>query len=128
VRLLAILLVEDNQVHVWVVREALRTHQIEHELFVATDGEQAIEFVGRMGRHASTPYPDMVLLDLNLPKADGAEVLRELRQHPVGARTLAIVVTSSDSAKDRARVAALGISRYFLKPTDFAEFLHLGRW
>jgi len=67
-----------------------------------------------------------MLLDLNLPTADGTEVLRELRSHPHCASTPVIIVTSSDAPKDRARVAELGISHYFTKPSDWDAFMRLG--
>ena len=80
----------------------------------------ALDYVGRMGGL------DLILLDLNLPKIDGSTVLSELRQHPESARVPVIVVTSSDSPKDKARMAQLGISYYFRKPTEYDEYMQLG--
>ena len=93
---------------------------------MAKDGEQAIKFVAQMGKPGRAPCPDLILLDLNLPKADGPQVLSEFRQHPECADTPVIVVTSSDAPRDRARVTELGISRYFRKPLDLDAFLQLG--
>jgi CheY-like chemotaxis protein len=124
--LVHILLAEDNRGDVLLVRQALEQHQIEHELHVVKDGAEALTFITRMGKHGEAPCPDVLLLDLNLPKVDGPHVLREFRRHPAGAQTPVIVVSSSDRPKDRARVADLGISRYFRKPTDLDAFMRLG--
>lgn len=125
-RLLHILLAEDNHGDVFLVREALEAHQITHELHVVNDGQQALDYVVKMGKPGEVPCPDVLLLDLNLPKADGPTVLKEFRQHPECARTPVIVVTSSDAEKDRTRMMQLGISRYFRKPSDYEAYLQLG--
>jgi chemotaxis family two-component system response regulator Rcp1 len=124
--LLHILLAEDNRGDVLLVREALQEHNIEHELFVVQDGAQAIEFIRRMGKPGEANCPDLMLLDLNLPKADGTEILSEFRRHPQCSGTPVIVVTSSDAPKDRARAAEFGIAHYFKKPSEFEEFMKLG--
>lgn len=125
-RPLHILLAEDNQADVWLVRQALEEHRIPHRLYVVKDGAEAIAYVARLGNPDDLPCPDILLLDLNLPKADGTEVLREFRQHPKCAHTPVIVVTSSSAARDLARIGELGISSYFQKPVDLDEFLRLG--
>jgi CheY-like chemotaxis protein len=124
--MLHIFLAEDSQGDVFLVQQALRKHNISHELYVARDGEQALDFVARMGKPGGAPCPDLILLDLNLPKVDGPQILSEFRQHPECASTPVIVVTSSDAPKDRARMDELGINRYFLKPLDLDAFLQLG--
>jgi CheY-like chemotaxis protein len=121
-----ILLAEDNRGDVFLVQESLREHQIKHELYVVRDGEEALDYLGRTGRPDELPFPDLILLDLNLPKVDGSTVLSELRQNPESARVPVIVVTSSDSAKDRERMAQLGISYYFRKPTEYEAYMQLG--
>ena len=125
-RVLRILLAEDNRGDVLLVRESLREHRIKHELYVVRDGQEALDYVGRMGGTDEVPYPDLILLDLNLPKVDGSTVLGELRQHPESARVPVIVVTSSDSAKDKERMAQFGISCYFRKPTEYEDYMQLG--
>jgi CheY-like chemotaxis protein len=125
-RVLQILLAEDNRGDVFLVQESLREHQINHELYVVRDGQEALDYVGRMGGPHEVPYPDLILLDLNLPKVDGPTVLSELRQRPGSARVPVIVVTSSDSAKDKERMAGLGISYYFRKPTEYEKYMLLG--
>jgi CheY-like chemotaxis protein len=125
-RVLHILLAEDNRGDVLLVREALQYHHIEHELHIVSDGAQAITFVSRMGKSEESPCPDVILLDLNLPKADGAQILGEFRKHPECVTTPVIVVTSSGADRDRQRMAALGIKHYFQKPADFDGFMRLG--
>jgi len=124
--MLQILLAEDNPGDVFLVRQALEEHHISHELHVAPDGEAAIQFFARMGQPGQAPCPDVLLLDLNLPKIKGPEVLAGLRQHPKCADTPVIVVTSSNALKDRARMAGLGVAAYFCKPVDFEAFMQLG--
>ena len=125
-KLLHILVAEDNQGDVILFQEALAHHQIEHELHVAPDGKAALDYVARMGRPGEPPCPDVMLLDLNLPKADGATILEEFRKHPECTETPVIVVTSSDAEKDRAKVAAFQVTRYFRKPSDFDAYMELG--
>jgi CheY-like chemotaxis protein len=121
-----ILLAEDNSGDVLLVREALAAHHLSYTLHVAADGAQAVDFVARMGQPGEAPCPDIFLLDLNLPRVDGHEVLREFRRHPACAATPVVVVSSSDSLRDRQRVSALGVDRYFKKPTSFDAFMQLG--
>ena len=125
-RALRILLAEDNRGDVLLVRESLREHQIRHELHLVRDGQEALDYIGRMGGPDQAPCPDLILLDLNLPKVDGPTVLTELRHHPESAHVPVIVVTSSDSAKDKERMAQLGIGYYFRKPTEYEEYMQLG--
>lgn len=124
--MLNILAAEDNNGDVMLFREALALHEIEHELYVVRDGHAAIDYVCRMGKPGEPPCPDIVLLDLNLPKVDGTTILAEFRNHSECAQTPVIVVTSSDSQKDRAKVATFGGTRYFRKPTNFDHFMELG--
>lgn len=124
--MLNILLAEDNGGDIMLVRQALEENQIEHKLHVLKDGEEALRFVGNIGKSSESPCPDVLLLDLNLPKVDGSQVLRAFRLNPLCVDTPVIVVTSSDAPKDRARMAALGINRYFRKPSDFDAFMQLG--
>ena len=121
-----ILVAEDNDADIILFQEALQHHQIEHQLHIAIDGQAALDFVARMGTTPDIPCPDVMLLDLNLPKVDGPTILKEFRKHPECQHTPVVVVTSSDAEKDRAKVAAYGATRYFRKPSDFEAFLELG--
>jgi CheY-like chemotaxis protein len=121
-----ILLVEDNRGDIVVVKLSLKRHGIEHALHVVNDGDQALQFIERMGASEDAPFPDLLLLDLNLPRVDGRDVLRAFRSRPDCAHIPVIVFTSSDAPSDREEVAALGIEYYFKKPTDFEAFMEIG--
>ncbi len=123
---LIVFLAEDSRGDILLIREALEQHQVPYDLRIARDGGEALDYVARMGETDSLPCPDIILLDLNLPKADGIAVLTEFRKHPRCATTPVIVISSSDAPKDRERVKALGVARYFRKPSDLDEFLELG--
>jgi chemotaxis family two-component system response regulator Rcp1 len=127
VREIQILLAEDNRADIVMVREALKAHKIAHQLQIAADGEEALAFIRRMGKPDEPPCPDILLLDLNLPKADGLDVLREFRQHPECAATPVIVMTSSNAPRDREAAVALDVTRYFAKPMSYEAFIQLGR-
>ncbi len=121
-----ILLAEDNLGDILLVRHALEEHHVSHELHVVKDGGEALAFLAGMGKPGKAPCPDVMLLDLNLPKVDGSQLLREFRKHPECAHTPVIVVTSSDAQADRKRMTELGVTRYFRKPSDLDAFLELG--
>jgi len=126
VRKVHILLAEDKRGDVLLVSEALAAHNIPHELQVASDGAEAMDFVTRMGKPGEAPCPDILLLDLNLPRIDGHEILREFRRHPACATTPVIILSSSDRPRDREKVSELAVTRYFKKPTRFDAFIKLG--
>ena len=125
-RALRILLAEDNPGDVFLVKEALNRHSLEHELTVAGDGEAAWALIER----ADTPQGrnfDIVLLDLNLPVRSGLELLNRIRSGRRNmVRALVVIVTSSNSPVDRAGAAEGGADYYFCKPSHFEEFLQLG--
>ena len=120
-----IVLVEDADPDVFLVREALELGGLRFSLRVFEDGEKAVEFVERVDRDESLPCPHLVLLDLNLPKKPGAEVLEHVRRSQRCADVPVIVLTSSDSPKDREQTARLGATKYFRKPSRLAEFMRL---
>ncbi len=124
--MLRILLAEDNLGDIFLVRRALAEYRIAHELHVVRDGGEALDFIAHMGEPGGVPCPDVFLLDLNLPKVDGAEILARFRQHPECIHTPVIAVSSSDMPQDLTRMAALGVDRYFKKPSDLTAFLELG--
>jgi CheY-like chemotaxis protein len=120
-----ILLVEDNAADVYLVRQALEEHGIDHKLTVTADGEAALRLIERAEKSAEVPRPTLILLDLNLPRQDGLTVLKRVRESPhcIGARV--VVLTSSDAKNDRQRAADLGAT-FFRKPFELEEFLELG--
>lgn len=121
-----ILLAEDNRGDVVLVQQALAEHGIEHDLHVVADGAEALNYITRMGKPQQPPCPDLMILDLGLPKAEGPQVLREFRSHPDCGAKPVIVMSSSTSAPGRIPVNELGANRYFRKPSDLDEFMQLG--
>jgi two-component system, chemotaxis family, response regulator Rcp1 len=124
-----ILVAEDNPADVYLLREALNRESIGRnvELIVVSDGEQALEYIQRLGSFRDAVIPDLVVLDLNLPKSDGSDVLRCIRQTPAYAGIPVVVLTSSDSPRDRKAAESLGANAFITKPSDLDAFLALGR-
>jgi CheY-like chemotaxis protein len=122
---LQILVVEDSRADLFLIREAIATAKVDAVLHVAHDGQQAIEFLERVDG-TTVPCPDLVLLDINLPRKDGIEVLHKMRNTPACKNATVLVVSSSDSENDREAVNTLGIHGYFRKPSAYAEFMKLG--
>ncbi len=121
-----ILLVEDNRADVFLVREAIQAAGIQAELEILADGEKAIQYFERLDADASRKCPALMILDINLPKRPGNEVLAYMRRTNRCRDTAVVVVTSSDSERDRQEMARLGIKEYFRKPSDFESFMKLG--
>jgi CheY-like chemotaxis protein len=123
-----ILLAEDNSGDVFLVRRALQKHHIEYNLTLIEDGEAAMRYLNAIDA-ARDPEdcPDLILLDLNLPRCSGSQVLESLKSSPVCRDAPVIVLTSSDSPHDRAKAINLGAAHYFCKPTDLAGFMALGQ-
>ena len=120
-----ILLVEDNPGDVRLTRMAFEEGGINNDLHVAMDGEEALDFLFRRGGHEDAPRPDMVLLDLNLPKIDGHEVLREIRSDDELSRLPVVVLTSSDSEEDVVESYEEHANAYITKPVKASDFLDL---
>ena len=118
-------MVEDNPADAGLVREALEEHAVECELVLITNGERAIDFILRLDEKG-LPCPNLVILDLNLPKRPGADILRSIRASRCG-HIPVVILTSSDSQKDKDDAARLGASGYFQKPSRLDEFIELGR-
>lgn len=123
---LNVLLAEDNRGDVFLVHEALRAHGLEYEMHVATDGSDVERYLKLLGSTPDALYPDVFLLDLNLPKSDGYDVLNRFRCQPECANVPVIIISSSDAPKDRQKAELLGATTYFRKPPDLMAFLLLG--
>jgi chemotaxis family two-component system response regulator Rcp1 len=121
-----VLLIEDNRPDALLVRNALQKQGLDFSIHELRDAEAASSYAQRMGSAADVPYPDIVIMDLNLPKGDGLEILEAIRNCPECADTPVIVMTSSDSPRHHARVAEMGNTRYFRKPLDLDAFLGIG--
>lgn len=117
------LLAEDNPGDVRLTQEALRDSKIRNNLNVVTDGVEAIAFLRRQGKYANAPTPDVVLLDLNLPKKDGREVLAEIKSDPVLKRIPVVIITSSEAEQDILRTYDLHANCYVSKPVDLDQFI-----
>jgi two-component system, chemotaxis family, response regulator Rcp1 len=126
-RPIEILLVEDSPGDVRLTREALLDAKISNNLHVASDGDIALDFLHKRGEHAQAPTPDLVLLDLNLPRKDGREVLAEIKAHPTLKRVPVVVLTTSGAERDIAESYELHANCFVTKPVDFAQFMHVVR-
>lgn len=119
-----IFVAEDNEADVLLVQTALEEAGLDFELQVCSEGDEVVRRLEQIGA-GEAPPPDLLLLDLNLPKYSGEEILERFRQNAKCASIPAIVITSSNSPRDRARADALGAT-YFRKSADLAEFMKLG--
>ena len=117
-----ILLVEDNPGDVRLAEEALKDSKIKNNLYVANDGEQAIDFLRQVGEYAGKPKPDIILLDLNLPKKDGREVLAEIKNDDNLKVIPVVVITSSQAEEDILKSYHLHANCYIKKPLDMDQF------
>ena len=118
-----LLLVEDNPGDVRLTMEALKDANVVNRLSVARDGVEALAFLRREGTYKAAPRPDLILLDLNLPKKDGREVLAEIKQDPNLRRTPVVVLTTSQAEEDILRTYDLHVNCYITKPVDFDQFV-----
>jgi two-component system response regulator len=121
-----ILLVEDNRNDEELALRALRRNNITNDVFVARDGAEALDFLFARGAHAgrdAEKVPQLVLLDLKLPKIDGLEVLRRIRAHPTTEMLPVVILTTSNEERDRLAGYLHGANSYVRKPIDFNEFM-----
>jgi chemotaxis family two-component system response regulator Rcp1 len=118
----SILLVEDNPGDIRLTQEAFKEGNINVDMDVVSDGEQAIDFLFRKGKFADARRPDIILLDLNLPKKNGIEVLKEIKQDESLKKIPVIVLTTSDADHDISKAYSLNANCYILKPVDFDDF------
>ena len=124
-RPMEILLVEDNLIDARLTIESLKKGRIKHRLTFMRDGEEAMEFLHREGRFARAPRPDLILLDLNLPKKDGREVLSEVRADDDLRQIPIVILTISTADEDRLRAEHLQVEGYMNKPINFDQFVDL---
>jgi two-component system response regulator len=126
-RIIDILLVEDNPGDIGLTREAFRNCDKHIKLHVAEDGEKAMAFLYKQGKYKECPRPDLILLDLNLPKKDGREVLAEIKQDQRLKRIPVVVLTTSEADEDIIRTYDLHANCYLTKPVDLDKFLDLAQ-
>jgi len=120
-----VLLAEDNPGDVMLTKKALEQGKIANNLHVVTDGVEALQFLRQDGEYADEPRPDLVLLDLNMPRKDGQDVLEELQEEPDLRRIPVVVLTSSESEEDIAKSYELNANAYLTKPVDFDGFIEI---
>jgi len=118
-----ILLVEDNPADVRLTQEALKEGKVYNNLHWAKDGVEALEFLRRQGRHAKAPRPDIILLDLNLPKKDGREVLQDIKNDDKLKRIPVVILTTSKAEEDVLKSYNLHANCYVTKPVDLEQFI-----
>ncbi len=117
-----ILLIEDSQADTELIRLALEAEKILVKLHVAKDGIEALDFLKRKGKYAMAIRPDLILLDLNLPKKDGREVLAEVKSDPILGLIPVVVLSSSAAEEDIFKSYKLHANAYIIKPIDFESF------
>ncbi len=122
-----ILLVEDNEGDIRLTTEAFKEGKISNRLYVVRDGVEALEFLNRKGSYAQAIRPDIILLDLNLPRKDGREVLTDIKNHAQLKRIPVVILTTSKAEQDILRAYDLHANCYITKPVDLEEFLTVVR-
>ena len=122
-RTVEILLVEDNPGDVRLTKEALRDAKLLNNLSVCTDGEEAMAFLAQQGPYSEAPCPDLILLDLNMPKKDGREVLAEIKADPQLRRIPVVMLTTSTAEHDVLNCYDLHANCYITKPVDLDQFI-----
>jgi len=121
-----ILIAEDNKSDLFLIRQAIQKSGINAQIHIADDGEKTVKFIEQADADPDAPCPHLILLDINMPRYKGGDVLRRLRASARCKNALVLVVTSSDSQRDREEMGALGANAYFRKPSEFSEFMKLG--
>jgi chemotaxis family two-component system response regulator Rcp1 len=122
-RVFEVLLAEDNPGDVRLTKEALKGTKLAINLHTARDGMEAIAFLRSEGKYATEPHPDLILLDLNLPKKDGREVLAEIKSDPQLKQTPVVIVTTSNAEEDIVKTYALHANCYLTKPIELDQFV-----
>ncbi|MGW6132051.1 response regulator [Cellulomonas sp. NPDC055163] len=126
-KIIDVLLVEDDPGDVLMTREAFEDNKVANRLAVVSDGVSALAYLRKEGEHADAPTPDLILLDLNLPRMDGREVLQALKQDDDLRSIPVVVLTTSEAEEDVLRSYSLHANAYVTKPVDFERFIDVVR-
>ena len=126
-RPMEILLIEDGLIDARLTIAALQKSGLKHRLTLTRDGAEAVRFLRREEQFTHVPRPDLILLDLHLPKKDGREVLDDIRADPDLKRIPVVVLTASDDPEDKLRTELQHVDSYMTKPVDFDKFLEVVR-
>jgi two-component system, chemotaxis family, response regulator Rcp1 len=121
-----ILVVEDNPADVELLRLALAAAELDHDLTVITDGGEALAFAEQKGKYSAVDTPDLAILDLNLPKNGGLEILAAMRRNPAFDSVAITILSSSSWPRERERMGALRVERFITKPYDLDEYMQIG--
>ena len=124
---LSLLLVEDSPADVFLVKEAMREEGLSFNLSVASDGESAMRILDLVDAGPENAAPNLLLLDVNVPRRTGIEVLERLRRSPRCGKIPVVIISSSDSPADRRLAHDMGATEYFRKPSNLADFMKLGQ-
>ncbi|MBI3398381.1 MAG: response regulator [Deltaproteobacteria bacterium] len=124
-RMIEILMVEDSPADIRLTKEAFKDAKMLNNVHVVSDGEEAMAFLQHIGKHANAPRPDLILLDLNVPKKDGREVLAEIKKDPDLKRIPVVILTTSDDEKDVLKAYNLHVNAYIKKPVDLEQFMRI---
>jgi CheY-like chemotaxis protein len=122
-KVIDVLMVEDDEGDILMTREAFEYYKISNRLNVVPDGEQALQFLRRTGPYAEAPRPGLILLDVNLPRRSGLEVLAELKQDPDLLMIPVVILTTSRAEEDIIRSYSLHANAFITKPVDFEHFI-----
>lgn len=120
---ISILMVEDDDNDIIMTKRAFERYNLRNVLYVARDGEEALDFIYRRGDYQDSPAPGLILLDIKLPKMDGLEVLRRLKSDPDKRHIPVVILTASRREKDKIESYKLGVNSYIVKPLDFSKFI-----
>jgi two-component system, chemotaxis family, response regulator Rcp1 len=120
-----ILIVEDNMGDARLTQEALKENRVRNNLYHVKDGVEAMQFLRRQAEHSTVPPPDLILLDLNLPRKDGREVLKEIKEDPELRRIPVVVLTTSEAEQDLLKSYDLHANAYVTKPIDLDRFIEI---
>jgi two-component system, chemotaxis family, response regulator Rcp1 len=123
IQAIRILLVEDNPGDVRLTLEAFKEGKVRNQISVVNDGVEALAFLRREGQYADAPRPDVILLDLNLPKKDGYEVLAEIKHDPGLRRIPVVILTTSEAERDILQTYYMHANCYITKPVDLEQFI-----
>ncbi len=122
-----ILVVEDNEPEQEIMKEAFKEARVEHDLLMVRDGIEALEFLGGKGAFTNAPEPDLIILDLNMPRKKGLEVLSDIKSDPRWGHIPVLVFSNSEFSGDICKCYALGGNAYLSKPVDFQGFIDLAQ-
>ncbi|MGE5683320.1 MAG: response regulator [Bacillota bacterium] len=117
-----ILLIEDSVIQALIISELLKENSEKYNLTILNDGEKALKYLFRKEPYSNVPLPDIVILDLNLPKVNGFEILTEIQKHENLRHIKVVILTSSDDDQDKSKARMLGAMDYFTKPFVFTEY------